>query len=70
VDKTPFQFRIVKLFFYFKNNDTTMQSYYNQKKKIKSYWYVIQNAANLVFKVVKNDENFNVRKIKARDTIG
>jgi hypothetical protein len=47
-----------------------MQSYYNQKKKIKSYWYVIQNAANLVFKVVKNDENFNVRKIKARDTIG
>jgi hypothetical protein len=56
-------------FFYFKNNDSTMQSYFNVQKKVKSRWFEIERAANIVF-IEKIDNVSKIKKIKVKDTFG
>lgn len=57
-------------YFYFGEKNNIMESYYNQEKQVKSYWFDIQNADKIVFKVKKHKEVFEIKRIKPKDTVG
>ena len=58
-------------YFYFEKTDGKMRGYYNVAKQKKSYSYILDRAANILFKVKKFEDNeFKIKTIKPKDTIG
>ncbi len=57
-------------YFYFEKTNGKMRSYHNVKKQKKSYTYLLDNAASILFYVKKNENEFKIKTIKPKDTIG
>lgn len=57
-------------YFYFEKNNGKMKSYYNKMKQKKSYTYILDKAASILFYVKKNENEFKIKTIRPKDTIG